>query len=120
MPRVVHFEIMAKDPEKTGAFYSEIFGWEVTKWDGPMDYWTVATGEGPGIGGGIARADDKFAGIMNVVDVDSVDDYVAKIEAAGGTIAVPKMNVPGVGDLAYGVDPGGNMFGIIQYEKAEA
>ena len=28
MPRVVHFEIHADDPERTISFYNSVFGWE--------------------------------------------------------------------------------------------
>ena len=38
MPRVVHFEIRADNPERAVKFYSEIFGWEIQKWDGPVEY----------------------------------------------------------------------------------
>lgn len=57
MPRVVHFEIHADDPERAAAFYSSVFGWEIMKWDGPFDYWLVRTGprEEMGIDGGILR-----------------------------------------------------------------
>lgn len=114
MPRVIHFEVMADNPEEVVSFYTQIFDWNVNKWDGPLDYWILDTGEGPGIGGGIGKADGQFKGVMNVVDVDSVDNYVARIEQAGGAIVVPKTTVPGYGDVAYAIDPGGNAFGILQ------
>ena len=28
MPRVVHFEVHASDPERTMRFYTELFGWK--------------------------------------------------------------------------------------------
>jgi len=33
---------------------------------------------------------------------------------AGGTVATEKMDVPGVGVLAYRKDPDGNIFGVLQ------
>jgi predicted enzyme related to lactoylglutathione lyase len=36
MPRVQHFEISANDPEKVAAFFENVFGWKVTKWEGPV------------------------------------------------------------------------------------
>ena len=47
-------------------------------------------------------------------DVPSVDEYVEKIKANGGTIALPKMPIPTVGWLAYGKDTEDNLFGIMQ------
>lgn len=29
MPRVVHFEIPADNPEKVAKFYTDVFGWKV-------------------------------------------------------------------------------------------
>ena len=41
MPRVIHFEFAADNPERAAKFYREVFGWESTQWGGPMDYWLV-------------------------------------------------------------------------------
>ena len=122
MPKVVHFEIMADDPEKVLAFYSQVFDWQGHKWDGPMEYWLLNTGgdEEQGIHGGLARKQEGSPNLMNVVDVDSVDDFVKKVESAGGTIAMPKHAVPGVGWLAYGIDPEGNTFGMMQSDESAA
>ena len=115
MPRVTHFELAADDPERASAFYREVFGWTVSKWDGPVDYWLVTTGEEgePGIDGAIQRREEG-ATTVNTIDVSSVDEFVEKIVAAGGQIAPPKMEVPGVGFLAYGIDTEGNVFGIFE------
>ena len=121
MPRVVHFEINAENPESVLSFYSDVFGWSSNKWDGPMEYWMIDTGEGEGISGGLARKPENGGpGIINTIDVDSVDNYVAKVEQAGGTIAIPKMAVPGVGWLAYFQDPEGNLFGVMQNDTSAA
>jgi hypothetical protein len=46
--------------------------------------------------------------------VDDLEAYIQKVEAAGGTIVVPMMTVPGVGLLAYFRDTEGNIFGMVQ------
>src|SRR3977135_4244693 len=111
MGRVVHFEIHAEDPQRASAFYTELFGWEFNKWAGPMDYWLIKTGPDgqPGINGGMVRRRGPIDGqavIAHVctVDVSSVDDILQAIPAQGGTIALPKMPIPGIGWLAYGKD----------------
>jgi hypothetical protein len=55
MPRVIHFEINADDPERAVKFHKKVFDWKITKWEGPVDYWLVTTGEDkvPGINGAI-------------------------------------------------------------------
>ena len=34
MPRPVHFEIQADNPERAIKFYRELFGWEFNQWEG--------------------------------------------------------------------------------------
>ena len=119
MPRVVHFEFWAEDPERTVKFYEEVFGWEISKWAGPVDYWLVTTGEDdePGINGGIGQ--QKKGGATYVtIDVPSVDEFIEKIVAAGGRVDVPKQPVPGVGYLAYCADPEGVVFGIMEADPS--
>jgi predicted enzyme related to lactoylglutathione lyase len=115
MPRVVHFEISADDPQRAVDFYVGVFGWEVTKWGGPKDYWLIKTGPDSevGINGGLFKRMGPV-GWVNSISVHSVDDYVAKVEAAGGKVAVPKMAIPGVGWLAYCIDTEGSVFGLHQ------
>jgi uncharacterized protein len=38
MPKVVHFELPADDPQRAVAFYEKAFGWTITKWEGEFDY----------------------------------------------------------------------------------
>ena len=116
MARVVHFEIAADDPERAAAFYRSVFGWQIQKWDGPMEYWVITTGpkEEPGIGGGLGRRTEPGSGTENTVGVESVDKAVQQVIANGGQVTHPKHAVPGVGWLAYCKDTEGNQFGIMQ------
>ena len=115
MPRVVHFEISSDEPEKTIEFYKNTFGWEFQKWEGPMEYWLIMTGDKdqPGIDGGLGRKSPENLD-KNVIDVDDVDQALKKVEENGGTILKPKMALPGVGYLAYFKDPDGNIFGMMK------
>lgn len=137
MPRVVHFEIHASDPQRAVKFYSDVFGWDIKKWgapegayDGDMQYWLVMTGssgsetkgkEGQGIDGGLlvrrgpAPAEGQpVNAFVCTIEVENVDAFVAKVTGAGGTVAAPKMPVPSVGWLAYCKDTEGNIFGMMQ------
>ncbi|MGA2760104.1 MAG: VOC family protein [Candidatus Cybelea sp.] len=121
MPRVVHFEIHSADPDAAAKFYSSIFGWKIFKWDGPVEYWLVQTGDGPGIDGGIVRRQGDVPATGAAVNayvctigVESLDETLASILANGGEIAVSKHEIPGIGTLAYVKDPDGNIFGALQ------
>jgi len=124
MPRVIHFEIVADNPERAMKFYKEVFGWEFNKWDGPQDYWLVRTGEDsqPGINGGLTPKTNQGSGntggrITNSIDVPSIDEFSNKISMEGGKVLSPKMPIPGVGYLAICEDTEGISFGIIQYDR---
>jgi hypothetical protein len=122
MPRVVHFEIHSADPDAAAKFYSSIFGWKISKWDGPVEYWLVQTGEeGRGIDGGIVRrqGDAPATGAavnayVCTIGVESLDETLTSIMVNGGEIAVAKHEIPGVGILAYFKDLDGNIFGVMQ------
>ena len=116
MPRVVHFDLEADDPERAIAFYERAFGWRFERWQGPMEYWLVMTGpeDEPGIDGGLARRTDPPSGTVNTIGVPSVDEAVALVEANGGKVIRAKSAVPGVGWLAYCQDTEGNGFGLME------
>ena len=116
MIRVYHFDIYADDPERATKFYSDVFGWEIKKWEGPMDYWMVTTGpeDQYGINGGISRRQDPADRTINTIGVPSLDDFVAKVTAGGGEIVAPKTAIPGVGWFALCRDSEGNKFGLME------
>lgn len=121
MPRPIHFEIPADDPDRAAAFYRDVFGWKFEKWDGgPMPYWLITTGGNgePGIDGGLLPRPHPGASTVNTIGVASVDESVETIESKGGRTVVPKMAIPGMGWLAYCTDPEGNTFGIMQADGA--
>jgi predicted enzyme related to lactoylglutathione lyase len=115
MNRPVHFEILADDPDKVGAFYHEVLGWTVNTWDGgEQRYWLVDTGsEEPGIHGGLMKREFDQA-VINTVEVESLDAMLARVEAAGGRMVHGPNDIPGVGRHAYCADPEGNLFGLMQ------
>ena len=116
MGRVVHFEIVADDTERISKFYETVFGWTVQKWDGPIDYWFLMTGDEkePGIDGAFGMRQSADDITVNTIDVDSIDETVERIKKNGGEIVRPKQTIPGVGYLAYFKDTEGNLWGIMQ------
>lgn len=125
MNRVVHFEIHASTPQSLITFYSELFGWSFKQWGG-AEYWLIETGAAgePGINGALLQRRGPAPAAMQsvnsfvcTVEVGSLDHCLSKGTARGGTVAVPKMPVPGVGWLAYLKDPDGNIFGILQPDR---
>ena len=127
MSRPIHFEIHASNPERVQAFYRTLFGWQFQSWGGPAEYWVITTGDAaqPGINGGLVRrrgpapaegqAVNAFVCTVGVSDLDAT---LGSLPAAGGTLALPRMAVPGVGWLAYIKDPDGNILGVMQADAS--
>ena len=116
MNRVVHFEFSADEPERASEFYRKVFGWEIIKWEGPVDYWLVTTGKegSPGIDGGIKFRPEPELSTVVTVDVESVDDALERTVAAGGEVVLPKTEIPGIGFHAYFRDTEGNIVGLME------
>ncbi|MEZ4861744.1 MAG: hypothetical protein R3C14_10565 [Caldilineaceae bacterium] len=120
MSRVVHFEIHAENPQRAIQFYTATLGWQFTQW-GDQEYWLIKTGpeDQPGIDGGLLPRQGIIDGeaviaYVCTVDVKNLDETIGAVQANHGTIALPKMPVPGVGWLAYFKDTEGNIFGAMQ------
>lgn len=119
MNRVVHFEVASNDPERAAEFYKSVFNWQINKWDGPIEYWMISTGDQEihGIDGGMFRKTEEFSGTVNTIAVDDIDPYLEKVAKAGGTILQGKNAIPGIGYQAYCKDPDGTIFGIHQIDE---
>ncbi len=119
MPRPIHFEISADDPDRATAFYRDVFGWKFQKWDGPMPYWLITTGgDGePGIDGGLMPRQQPGASTVNTIGVASLAASLETIESKGGKTVIPRMPIPGIGWLAYCVDTEGNTFGVLEADE---
>lgn len=119
MPRPIHFDLTAEEPERAIKFYQDVFGWKFQKWDGPMEYWMTTTGDEkePGINGGLSRKGETGMPNMNTIGVPSVDEFSKKIQDKGGKVLQPKTAIPGIGWFATCQDTEGNIFGIIEENK---
>ena len=124
MRKVVHFEIPADDLDRARRFYGSVFGWEIQHIPDldytlattvPVDAATQLPAEAGAINGGLFQ---RSAGMPStpvlMLDVDSVDDALKQVEAAGGTVVRPRTEIPGMGAFAYFADPEGNTLGLFE------
>ena len=118
--RVVHFEIPFDDGERARHFYREAFGWQLQELP-EMAYTLVTSGpsgqQGPAepgfINGGMtARESSSSAGPTVVIDVDSIDAALRRVQELGGSTVVPKQPVGAMGFTAYLQDTEGNVIGL--------
>src|SRR3989338_931246 len=101
MDPIVHFEIPVDDLARAKEFYS-LFGWKLEDWpmpDGstyvgahttPVDEKTRQPLKSGAINGGIMLRTKEAQSPIFAIHVNSIDDYVKKIEKAGGAVVKPK------------------------------
>ena len=120
--RVVHFEIPFDDGGRARSFYGDAFGWQLMPVPG-MDYTIVMTGPTdeqtgptePGfINGGLFERSAEFPGKAPnlVIGVDSIDEALQKVTAAGGHVVTERMAVGEMGFTGYFTDTEGNLIGL--------
>jgi uncharacterized protein len=125
--RVVHFEIQASEPEELAKFYTNVFGWEIRKWDSTaMDYWTIITGPDrePGVNGGMVKRsvspptpEQGTNAYACTINVENLDEMIKKATDNGARMAMEKFAIPGYAWVAYCLDPDNNVFGMIQEDR---
>jgi len=125
MDPVVHFELPAEDRERMAAFYTAAFGWQA-QFHGPEmgNYTVVTTTESEGgrpttpgaINGGLfLRTSDTASHTPSVViAVQDIHASLRAVEQAGGTVAGPPQEIPGVGTHAGFRDTEGNRLSMLQ------
>jgi predicted enzyme related to lactoylglutathione lyase len=123
MGRVIHFEIHADDTDRAERFYTEVFGWGVQRYGGPVDYRLLSTGPDgqTGINGAILKRQgagpepgQPVNSYVCTIGVDSIEETERAVPDAGGEQVLDRMEVPGVGQLSYFKDTEGNIFGALQ------
>lgn len=123
--RVVHFEVIGKDPEKLRRYFGELFEWKFDT-SGPVapavsqagNYGFTEgnpTGHGPGIPGGVGGGPGYDSHVIFYVGVPDVEAALQKAESLGGTRRMGPNQAPGT-DLVVGhfTDPEGNLIGLAQ------
>jgi len=122
---IVHFEIPADDVARAQTFYQSVFGWKIKQMPMPaggIEYYGVTTrNEGqPGINGGLMKRNMPGQPFANYVAVKSIDEFLAKVTASGGSVILPRQEIaPGMGSIAVFKDTEENMMGLYQPSKQE-
>lgn len=116
-------ELQTNDVERAKAFYTEVVGWEIEEMEMPVGKYTVLKAGGQPVGGIMqtpAEAGDAPPHWGTFVTVDDVDARTEKARAAGASIMMPPMDIPGVGRFSVLQDPTGASIALITYEQKDA
>lgn len=125
---IIWTEVATNNLEECRKFYSEIFGWKISKSANDavgMDYYEADTGKGNPSAGMYEMKDEFFGGeappphIMNYIAVDDVDASAAKAKELGATILSEPADIPGTGRMCMLQDPTGAAFSLIKLNYDE-
>lgn len=117
---LVWFEIPADDVGRARKFYSQLFGWKITKFPGAAakDYWHIDTGGAEASpDGGMMERQHPEHGVTNYILVASADKAAAKVEKLGGKICMTKTAVPKMGCFVLCADTEDNMFAVWERDE---
>ena len=107
---LVHWELIAHDPEAQAHFYRDLFNWEIAD----DAFKTVSPGFGgpePGPGGHIRAGTPAVVLYFQVRDLPA---SLARATSLGGRVTAEPFDVPGGPTVAFIEDPEGNAVGLVQ------
>jgi predicted enzyme related to lactoylglutathione lyase len=110
---ITHVDIPVSDMERASAFYSDLFGWQIAEVPGYEGYpmWQAPNKIS---GGGLAPRGEGFTQPRSYVEVDSIEETLAKVSEQGGTVVMEKSPISETSWWAIFTDPDGNTVGLYE------
>ena len=114
---VVHWELMGADGDGQKAFYESIFDWKFDSPPGFEDYHMIGNEE-VGVGGAVGKGGEEMPSYSAIyVQVDSIDETLAQVEANGGKTIAPRTVIPDTVIFGLFSDPAGNIVGLVEPDE---
>jgi predicted enzyme related to lactoylglutathione lyase len=105
-------ELACGDLDTAQQFYSQLFGWTVSPFEGsPMPYFTIQSAAGRGNGGMRPAMEGEPPHWLVYFGAGDIDATVAKVRELGGGTMTDVMDI-GVGKIAIVRDPQGAVFAL--------
>ena len=110
---ITHIDIPVSDMKAAKTFYSSLFGWQIAEIPGFEGYpmWQAPNKIS---GGGLAPRDESFTQPRSYVEVDSIEDTLAKATEQGATVLMDKSPISETSWWAVLQDPDGNSVGLYE------
>ncbi len=111
------FEIPVTDFDRAKKFYETIYDAEIMEMPFPIGrYGMLPCDMENGVGGGIAQGQgyepSTKGALIYLNGGEDLNIPLAKVEAAGGSIVLPKTSIGGNGFMAYIIDTEGNKIAL--------
>jgi uncharacterized protein len=111
---IVHWELMGPDGDAQKTFYSAIFDWDFETAPG-FDGYHMTAGDDMAVNGAVGKGSEEMPAYQCIyVGVADIDAKLAEVEAAGGTVALAKTEIPDMVTFAMFTDPAGNLVGLVE------
>jgi len=117
----IWYELLTSDAAAAKLFYDSVVGWDVEAQSAMpgMDYRMIRRSDGGDAGGLMAidegmRSNGARPAWLGYIAVEDVDRTVATVQADGGTVTMPPIDLPGVGRMAMVSDPQGASFYVMR------
>lgn len=101
--------ISAADLGASSAFYTTVFGWQLTKMSEALTAAVAPGGPAIALRSGMPAG---FPGLVPFLHVDDVTTALERVVAAGGTVERAPWTLPQIGTLARFADPSGTIYGV--------
>ena len=102
---------------RSTTFYGGLFGWRIAEVPG-FERYPMWRAPNEISGGDLAPRDEGFNQPRSYVEVDSIDDTLAKATASGGTVLQGKQQISETSWWAVLADPDGNHIGLYETHTA--
>ena len=110
---ITHIDIPVADTEAASRFYSGLFGWQIAELPGYEGYpmWQAPNKIS---GGGLAPRSGDFTQPRSYVEVDSIEETLAKAVELGGEVVMEKQPISETSWWAIFRDPASNVIGLYE------
>jgi predicted enzyme related to lactoylglutathione lyase len=115
------FETEVPDVARAQQFYGAVLPWTFHPMEGMEDGYLIAEVAGQGIGAVLKSdaAEPSGRATRLYFDVDDLEDTLARVGPAGGTVQQERMEVPGGSWIGAALDPFGNRIGFVTTNTAK-
>lgn len=110
---ITHVDIPVDDMDRAKRFYSDAIGWDIAEMPGFEGYpmWRAPNEIS---GGGLTPRGGALQTIRSYIEVDSIDDVLAKVKDAGGAVVMEKTPITDTSWYAAFTDTEGNQVGLYE------
>ena len=110
---ITHIDIPVADTAAATSFYSGLFGWQISEIHG-FEGSPMRQAPNQISGGGLAPAGQGLEHPRSYVEVDSIDEVLAKATETGGSVVMAKAEISPTSWFAVLADPDGNEIGLYE------